>query len=268
MLDQLRQDDPLARAAAALYFAGLRGWSPQQLPRTAGIETFEPIPALLRDRGVLQEIRISPTRTLRLHRDVLERLGGRVERALVTMHRQQPLRSAIDRKQLRQAFDYLEDALLDAVLQHLQEAGRVRLLAHGVAAAGCGPQLSQNERKLLNHVLETYRTAGIQAPSVSDVQRQAPHNQSAVPQLIALAVADGQLVQVAGEYLLHQEVDRQLRELLKPHLAAANGLTLSQIREILKTTRKYAVPYCEYLDRIGFTRREGDLRRLGNRADC
>jgi selenocysteine-specific elongation factor len=39
-------------------------------------------------------------------------------------------------------------------------------------------------------------------------------------------------------------------------------MTLSQIRETLGTTRKYAVPLCEYLDREGFTRREGDLRVL------
>jgi len=37
-------------------------------------------------------------------------------------------------------------------------------------------------------------------------------------------------------------------------------LTISQIREILGTTRKYAVPLCEYLDNIGFTERQGDVR--------
>ncbi len=29
------------------------------------------------------------------------------------------------------------------------------------------------------------------------------------------------------------------------------------------TTRKYAMPIGEYLDRIGLTRREGDVRKLG-----
>jgi selenocysteine-specific elongation factor len=37
---------------------------------------------------------------------------------------------------------------------------------------------------------------------------------------------------------------------------------MSQIREILGTTRKYAVPLCEYLDSVGFTKRVGDLRVL------
>ena len=37
-------------------------------------------------------------------------------------------------------------------------------------------------------------------------------------------------------------------------------MTVSEIRDLLGTTRKYAVPFCEYLDRVGVTRREGDLR--------
>ena len=37
---------------------------------------------------------------------------------------------------------------------------------------------------------------------------------------------------------------------------------VSQIRELLATSRKFAVPICEYLDRSGFTRRQGDLRVL------
>jgi selenocysteine-specific elongation factor len=45
-------------------------------------------------------------------------------------------------------------------------------------------------------------------------------------------------------------------------LQDGRGLTVSEIRDLLQTTRKYAVPLCEYLDRQGFTRREGDLRFL------
>jgi selenocysteine-specific elongation factor len=46
-------------------------------------------------------------------------------------------------------------------------------------------------------------------------------------------------------------------------LAEGAGLTVAEIRDLLGTTRKYAVPLCEHLDRVGTTRREGDLRILG-----
>jgi selenocysteine-specific elongation factor len=74
------------------------------------------------------------------------------------------------------------------------------------------------------------------------------------------------LVEVAAQSYLHSDVDRALQASLREAMADEKGATLSQIREILGTTRKYAVPYCEYLDRIGFTRRDGDMRTLANLA--
>ena len=54
-----------------------------------------------------------------------------------------------------------------------------------------------------------------------------------------------------------------MQRLVRERLAQqGSGLTVAEIRDLLGTTRKYAVPLCEYLDRISLTRREGDLRFL------
>jgi selenocysteine-specific elongation factor len=44
-----------------------------------------------------------------------------------------------------------------------------------------------------------------------------------------------------------------------------DGLTLSQLREVWGTTRKWAVPLASLLDASGATRRRGDLRVAGPR---
>jgi selenocysteine-specific elongation factor len=45
-------------------------------------------------------------------------------------------------------------------------------------------------------------------------------------------------------------------------LADSTGLTVAEIRDVLGTGRKQALLVCTYLDRIGVTRRDGDLRVL------
>ena len=37
---------------------------------------------------------------------------------------------------------------------------------------------------------------------------------------------------------------------------------MSELRELIGTSRKFAVPIFEYLDRVGFTKRKGDVRVL------
>jgi selenocysteine-specific elongation factor len=261
-LAHLQSDQPLERAAAALYFAGLRDWQPADLARTAGIAADQEVTDALRAQGVLCEVAVSPTRTLRFHRDVLEQLGQRVEIWLEKLHRQHPLRTSIDRQQIRRGFVYVDDAVFNLVVSNLRRAGKIRLTDQGLALEGHGPKLSQNERKLLAQLVEDYRQAGLESPTVQQMQQRATKNQASVPQLVALAAANGDLIEVHTDYFLHADVDRAIRQRLAESLSGETGLTVSQIREILNTSRKFAVPYCEYLDRIGFTRREGDVRWL------
>ena len=228
----------------------------------AGIDNPDEVCRALVQAGHVREIAVSPTRTRRFHRLVLEQLATRAEAALRKLHEQNPLRSRLDRTQLAAAFRYLDDAVFAAVLNDLRQTGRVQITGDSVALTGHGPKLSQNERKLLDELIPIFRQAGIQSPSVEECQQRATKSQQSVAQLLALAAANGDLVEIAAGYYLHRDVDRQLQAQLRTQLGDGRGATLSEIREWLATTRKYAVPYCEYLDRIGFTRRDGDRRFL------
>jgi len=77
-----------------------------------------------------------------------------------------------------------------------------------------------------------------------------------------MAVENGDLVKLNSDYFLHSNVIAEVQAKLVQSPDAAQGLTMSEIRTLLDTSRKYAVPLCEYLDSIGFTRRDGDVRRL------
>jgi selenocysteine-specific elongation factor len=260
-LAKLTEDDLLQRAAAALYFAGLHHWQPSDLARTAGIEQTESVVAKLASAGILVEAKLSPTRTLQFHQKCLEQLTERIAKTLEKFHDRHPLRLAIDRVQLRQGFDYLDDAVFELALTAMRQTGQIRGTPAGYALKGHGPKLSQNEHKLLAKLVDDYRQCGLESPSVKEIQQQVTKNQSSVPQLISLAAANGDLVQITDQYFVHHEVNELCQQKLTQSFAEG-GLTVSQIREILDTSRKYAVPYCEFLDRSGFTRRVGDRRVL------
>lgn len=263
MVERLAGSEVVDRASAALYFNGLHDWQPADLARTAGIDSFQEVTEKLVQRGDLRLIAVSPTRTIRLHRLVLGKLYDRIAAALKKLHEKFPLRTEMDRATLASGFAYLgEDSILTAALKDMHAAGRIRFGEHGISLVGHGPKLSANEQKVLTQLIDLFRGAGMQPPSVKECQQQAQKHQSAVPQLLALAAANGELVEVGPDFFLHSEVERQARDLLRNKLRGSSGLTLSEIREILNTTRKYAVPYCEYLDRTGFTVRRGDVRVL------
>jgi selenocysteine-specific elongation factor len=261
----LTDDDSLERASASLYFAGLRDWRPQHLARSAGIQNIDEVTSQLSDRGDLIQFDLSPTRTMRLHDAVLRELSDRVRRALEQLHAQFPLRRSVERARLASRFDYLGSGdLLDAVLDRMSATGQVSCTPQGVTLSGHGPQLSKNQQQLLGEIVRWVHDGGCQPPFIAEIRQQISKNQSSVPELLALAAAEGELVKINKDFYLHHDIYQSVREKLVESLEGSEGLKLSEIRELLETSRKFAVPLCEHFDEIGFTRRLGDRRVLAN----
>ena len=78
-----------------------------------------------------------------------------------------------------------------------------------------------------------------------------------------MCVAEGFLVRVTDDIYLHADVEAEMRRQVDGAAAAGAGADRGRDPRPAGTTRKYAVPLCEYLDRIGLTRRDGDLPLSG-----
>jgi selenocysteine-specific elongation factor len=159
--------------------------------------------------------------------------------------------------------DLVSDTLIGALLDRLARAGRVVVTGRTVALVGHQPKLSQSERKLKSDLNERLRAGGLSPPDFAELSALAGAKAGILRELLALLVDEGQAVAVAPDLHLDVDAEATMRERVRARLADGGTLTMAELRDLLGTTRKYAVPFGEYLDRVGVTRREGDVRRLG-----
>jgi selenocysteine-specific elongation factor len=61
---------------------------------------------------------------------------------------------------------------------------------------------------------------------------------------------------------VHGRAIEEATKRITDYLAAHGEATVSELKNALGTTRKYAVPILEHLDRLGVTRRAADKRKL------
>ena len=133
-----------------------------------------------------------------------------------------------------------------------------------MALPGHEAKLSQAERRLKQELADAIRAGGITPPDASELAASAGPRAGVVPDLLALLRDEQRLAEINPGLYLDADVDAELRRKVRERLADGSAITMSELRDLLGTTRKYAVPIGEYLDRIGLTRREGDTRRLGD----
>ena len=77
------------------------------------------------------------------------------------------------------------------------------------------------------------------------------------------ALTDAGDITKIGDFYLSASAAAKARATVRAHIEAHGPITVAQIRDLLGTTRKYAVPLCEWLDDTGATIRRADLRHLG-----
>ena len=72
----------------------------------------------------------------------------------------------------------------------------------------------------------------------------------------------GTVIRVSADLYFLAEVLSDLRHTVQGTLSADQELTPALFRDRFGTSRKYAIPLMEYLDREGITQRIGDVRTL------
>ncbi len=265
-LERLRSAEPLERLTAALGFVGLNPGTERGLCALTGLSIDRVGPALqqLSRTGTLVEVPVGPRRSLRILADVMADLEDRVLRALSRLHAARPRLSAIPRAHLSAELpDLGSDALISGIVDRLKARGQVVVEARTIALKGYEPKLSQGERRLKNELMEAIHSGGMSPPEATELAAGAGTRAAIVPELLALLRDEQRLVEISPGLYLDFDVETELRHKVTEHLSNGSTMTMADLRDLLGTTRKYAVPIGEYLDRIGLTKREGDVRRLG-----
>jgi selenocysteine-specific elongation factor len=213
--------------------------------------------------GRVAGLTLPPNRRLLIHAERVAELEERILSALGVLHEQNPLVTNHDRQKTLARLDYVGDeALLQAVADRLIKGKKLVGDARRIARADFKPKLSANQRKLKDKIVEAHKQAGFAPPEPGSFANQAGGNAAALRDIFEVAVAEGFLVRVTEDIYLHADTDAEMRRKVADRLQSGPGATVAEVRDLLGTTRKFAVPICEYLDRTGLTKRDGDLRVL------
>lgn len=187
---------------------------------------------------------------------------GELERSLlgaVRRHQQgHPLEPGMPRAAVRAALD-LDARAFDEAVEELARRGVIVADTTVLRTPDFAPAVGGPERDALMAILES---GGATPPTVAELSQRlgAP--------LIRALVRSGELVQVSPDIVFPAAWVQELKRRVAEAIGRGGPLTVAQFRDLVGTTRKYAVPLLEYLDQMGFTRRQGDVRVLGPRASA
>lgn len=180
--------------------------------------------------------------------------------ALANYHKTFPLRRGMPREELKSRLK-LAPRLFNAALKRLElaEGGAKPPRQSGVgwlALPGHEIRFSAEQQAKVDGLLKKFSAAPYAPPSVKECQAEAGED------VYAALVELGELTQVSPEVVFRKADYEKMVAAARDLLAKQGQVTAAEARDLLNTSRKYALALLEHLDSIGVTRRDGDFRRL------
>ena len=196
---------------------------------------------------------------------VMDKIWTECKDILGQYHKVNPLHAGMKAAELRQKlFKNMDQTGADALLSALRQEGRVSRVADRYALSDFTITLTKRQRSLRDKILQTYRTAGLEAPATDDVINGVPQNERVdAKQVLESLVTSGELVMLTPQICWHKDVYARVCETVQAHFQVEETLTLGQLRDMLNSSRKYTLAVLEYFDKNRITKKDGDIRRLG-----
>lgn len=205
----------------------------------------------LQDEG-----RVIALNGLYYHETIAENLRGSVLERLSAFHEKYPLRSGMPKEQLFQAVNpAMKMKEFESFLSLFESEQTLRIInSTHIAISGYRIVYTKHQEQIRDEIEAALLTGGFSPPPLSEIIKSKEYAEvleERIPETI---------IRLDGEYCIHRNAYDDALEKLKKFAAQNGKITLAEFRDLLGTTRKYAVLIIESFDKQKITKRVGDER--------
>ena len=179
-------------------------------------------------------------------------------------HQKQPLRPGISRAELKSSLSVeLNTNEFNQLAEELEEEGKLELSQKYIKEAGFQVEFTGRAAEIKTEALKLFKENKFSPPEIPDLAEALDEdNLKLIREVIGALEEEDRLIRLTEDLYFTDQAIVEAEEKLKEFFVQNDSLELSEFRDIIDSSRKYALPLLEYFDEQGLTYREGDKRYL------
>lgn len=212
---------------------------------------------------LVQQGHIVISNDLYLSAELVKPIRERICEILHHFHSDNPLKQGLQKEELKARLSKeIKTPLSDTVFEFLIKADKILLEKDIVRLSEFKAELSSVDSSLKNRIITALQANRFQPPTKSELQQIVKVGEKELQDLLKLMSKERLIVRINEAVYITNKTYEEMIEILKKHFQKKQQITLSEFRDLLNTSRKYALPFMEYLDSQKVTLRIGDIRKL------
>lgn len=225
-------------------------------------EIYDKIAAELLERKLIREFRLGAEIYV-LHTRYLKDVETKLAELLEAYHKRNPLKIGISKEELRtRVFEGIKPRLTDLIFGYYESAGKIRLENQYAAQSSFKVQFNKLQGQIKDLIEKSYKENRFNPPKLAELAAANRLDRNQCQEVYNALIDMGELVKLDEDIAFSRDAYLDAVELLKKHIKENGPIQLGQFRDILGTSRKYAMALLDYFDQNKITKRVGDNRVL------
>jgi selenocysteine-specific elongation factor len=195
--------------------------------------------------------------------EALETVVADLVKRLNDLHTAHPLYRGFEKKEILKGFTGTR-MVIDRAFEHLFATASITQEQERISLSERAPRLSESEQRVADQLTQIYLKAEYVTPRPDELPALTGLKQEEIDELLIHLCHRNLLIEIADRIFLHSIHLEQSRHVLCNHLEKHGRIRLAEYKDLLNTSRKFALPLLEHWDKAGVTKRIGDDRVLKN----
>jgi len=194
----------------------------------------------------------------------LDQLYNSAEKLLADYHAAYPLQAGMKKAELKQKLlGKLDMPHANALFSWLVREDKLKSIADRYCLSSFEVKLTKKQKSLKDKLLKIYAAAAYEAPTLEELQKEfQPGEKNEIRQLVDNMLSEGLIIMLAPGVSMEKAAFEKVCEMTAAYFETHSELALADFRDMLNTSRKYALYILEYFDINKILKKEGDVRRL------
>ncbi|MEO0086542.1 MAG: selenocysteine-specific translation elongation factor [candidate division WOR-3 bacterium] len=257
VLKKLSSENDKDKILGFLEFKKLEGAKLENLKIFIGLEK-EKILSVLED--LIKENKIIKIQENYYVSVEYDNLKNKILKILQDYHQKFSYRRGMKEEELKNRFNYLNKDLIGKIIKDLILEGKIKKEGDFLSLFDYQIKMSEKEKNYLKRIEEEYLKRIFSPPDFTEIKEILKLEEKELKKLFIILLENEILLKIEDFYFHYKSIEKAW-ELLKNNFLK-KPITVSEFRQLLNTTRKYALPLLHYFDNKGITERKGEVRYL------
>lgn len=198
-----------------------------------------------------------------IHAKFLKYISGKIIDILTEYHRSNPLKMGLSKEEIKNRIfgKNIKQKIYDEIISVLESRNSISIHGSFVSLYGFEIKYDKAQQDIKNRIMTKYKEARFMPPKYDELIANEKDRKS-FKMVYDSLLDSGVLFKISEDCIIYKDCFDEARNLIVKQIRENGKISAAEARDVLNTSRKYAVAVLEYFDSIKLTKRVEDYRTL------